>query len=47
MIEEQGEAMELRPLTQGYLEKLSGILKTKGKLSRTIIEEYKKVRTEE
>jgi AbrB family looped-hinge helix DNA binding protein len=47
MIEEQGEAMVLRPLTPGYLEKLSGILKTKGKLSRAIIEEHKKARTEE
>jgi AbrB family looped-hinge helix DNA binding protein len=47
LIEERGDEMVLRPMTQGFIEKVAGILSTKGRLSGKIIDEHKKARIEE
>ena len=38
-IVEKGNEIVLQPLTKGYFEKVAGILKTKGKLTQTLMEE--------
>ena len=39
---EKGHEIILQPLTHDYFEKMAGILKTKGKLTRSILEERAK-----
>lgn len=39
---EKGEQIILQPLTSEYFEKIAGILKTKGKLTKAIFEERAK-----
>ncbi|MFA5319715.1 MAG: AbrB/MazE/SpoVT family DNA-binding domain-containing protein [Candidatus Omnitrophota bacterium] len=41
-IEEKGDELILKAVTQAYFERIAGILPTKGKLSKTLIEERKK-----
>jgi AbrB family looped-hinge helix DNA binding protein len=36
---EKGDEVVLRPLTKDYFEKMAGILKTNGKLTRSLLEE--------
>ncbi len=36
---EKGQEIVLQPLTHDYFEKMAGILKTKGKLTQSILEE--------
>jgi AbrB family looped-hinge helix DNA binding protein len=38
-IEERGEEIVLKPVTPEYFEKLAGILPTKGKLSKALLQE--------
>ena len=38
-IEERGDEIVLKPVTAAYFEKLAGILQTKGKLSRILLNE--------
>ena len=38
-IEEKGDELIIKPVTPEYFEKMAGILGTKGKLSRTLLEE--------
>lgn len=38
-IEERGDELVLKPVTPDYLEKLSGVLKTEGKLSKALLKE--------
>ena len=38
-IEEDGERVILRPMTAEYFNKLAGILPTKGKLSKSLLQE--------
>ncbi len=38
-IEERGEEIVLKPITPEYFEKLAGILATKGKLSKALLQE--------
>ncbi len=38
-IEERGEEIVLKPITPEYFEKLAGILPTKGKLSKALLQE--------
>ncbi|MDP2915210.1 MAG: AbrB/MazE/SpoVT family DNA-binding domain-containing protein [Candidatus Aminicenantes bacterium] len=38
-IEEKGQEIILRPVTAAYFEKISGILPTKGKLTKALLEE--------
>ena len=43
-ITEKGDHIILQPLTEDYFEKMAGILKTKGKLTKALIEERAKDR---
>ena len=36
---EKGDEIVLKPLTKDYFEKMAGILKTNGKLTRSLLEE--------
>jgi AbrB family looped-hinge helix DNA binding protein len=47
LIEEHGDEMILRPVTNGFLEKAAGILSTKGRLSAKLIDEHKNARDRE
>ena len=38
-IEERGEYLVLKPITEAYFEKLAGVLPTKGKLSKALLQE--------
>ena len=38
-VEEKGEYIVLKPITEEYFEKLAGILPTKGKLSKALLQE--------
>jgi AbrB family looped-hinge helix DNA binding protein len=40
-VEERGEYIVLKPITEEYFEKLAGILPTKGKLSKALLQERK------
>jgi AbrB family looped-hinge helix DNA binding protein len=46
-IEEKDDELILRPITSEYLDKIAGILKTKGKLSKALLEERAKDREKE
>ena len=37
-IEERGEELIIKPVTPAYFEKIAGVLQTKGKLSKTLLE---------
>jgi AbrB family looped-hinge helix DNA binding protein len=41
-IEEKDDELILRPITPEYLDKIAGILKTKGKLSKALLKERAK-----
>ena len=41
-IVEKGDQLILQPLTEDYFEKMAGILNTKGKLTKAILEERTK-----
>jgi AbrB family looped-hinge helix DNA binding protein len=41
-IEERGDELILRAVTPAYFEKIAGILQTKGKLSKALLEERSK-----
>jgi AbrB family looped-hinge helix DNA binding protein len=41
-IMENGDKIILQPLTEEYFEKMAGILNTKGRLSKALLEERKK-----
>jgi len=41
-IEERGNELLLKPLTSAYFEKVAGILQTKGRLTRALLEERAK-----
>lgn len=41
-IEEKGEELVLKPMTPRYFEKIAGLLQTKGKLTRLLLEERKR-----
>lgn len=38
-IEERGELIVLKPITEAYFEKLAGILPTKGRLSKALLKD--------
>ena len=38
-IEERGEELVLKPVTPEYIKKISGVLNTKGKLSKLLLKE--------
>jgi len=46
-IEERGDELILRPVTPAYLDRIAGVLHTKGKLSRALLEERAKDRKKE
>lgn len=41
-VEERGDEIVLRPVTPQYLKKIAGVLPTKGKLSRALLQERAK-----
>lgn len=41
-IEERGDELVLKAVTQEYFEKIAGVLQTRGKLSRALLEERSK-----
>ena len=41
-IEEKGEELIIKPITQAYFERIAGVLHTRGKLSKTLLEERSK-----
>ncbi|MBM3252631.1 MAG: AbrB/MazE/SpoVT family DNA-binding domain-containing protein [Candidatus Omnitrophica bacterium] len=41
-IEERGDELILKAVTPGYFEKIAGVLQTKGKLSKALLEERAK-----
>lgn len=41
-IEEKGDEVILKPVTPAYFEKIAGVLQTKGKLSKALLEERAK-----
>jgi len=41
-IEERGDELILKAVTPGYFEKIAGVLQTKGKLSKALLEERTK-----
>lgn len=43
-ITEKGDRIILQPLTENYFEKMAGILNTKGKLTKALLEERAKER---
>ncbi|MBI1882793.1 MAG: AbrB/MazE/SpoVT family DNA-binding domain-containing protein [Chlamydiae bacterium] len=46
-IEEKGDELILRPVTPRYFEKIAGVLSTKGKLTKLLLEERAKDRKKE
>ena len=46
-VEERSSGIILKPITPEYFEKIPGILPTKGKLSRMLLEERKKDKEKE
>ena len=46
-IEERGDELILKPVTAEYFNKLAGVLHTKGKLSKALLEERAKDRESE
>ena len=46
-IEEENNEIILKPLTSEYIKNIAGILKTKGKLTKTLLEERAKDRNKE
>lgn len=46
-IEERGDELILKPVTPAYFEKIAGVLQTKGKLSKVLLEERAKDRKRE
>lgn len=46
-IEERGNELILKPVTPAYLEKIAGVLQTKGKLSKALLEERARDRKKE
>jgi len=46
-IEERGDELVLRPVTPEYFKKIAGILSTKGKLSKALLEERSRDREKE
>ncbi len=46
-IEERGDELILKPVTPAYLEKIAGILPTRGKLSKALLEERARDRKRE
>ncbi len=46
-VEEREQEIVLKPATSGYFKKLAGILPTKGKLSRMLLEERAKDKAKE
>lgn len=43
-VQEKGEELVFKPVTADYFERMAGVLETKGKLSRELLEERKKER---
>lgn len=41
-IEEKGEELIIKPVTLAYFERIAGVLQTKGRLSKTLLEERSK-----
>ncbi len=41
-VEERGDEIVLKPVTPAYFDKIAGILQTKGKLSKALLEERAK-----
>ena len=41
-IEEKGEELIIKPVTPAYFERIAGVLQTKGRLSKTLLEERSK-----
>ena len=41
-IEEKGEELIIKPVTPAYFERIAGVLQTKGKLSKALLEERSK-----
>ena len=41
-IEERGDELIIKAVTPGYFEKIAGVLQTKGKLSKALLEERAK-----
>lgn len=41
-VEERGNELVIKPITQAYFDRIAGVLQTKGKLSKTLLEERKK-----
>lgn len=46
-IQEEGDRIVLRPLTADYFDKMAGLLKTKGKLTKALLEERARERLRE
>ena len=46
-VEERDNEIILKPLTSEYIKKMSGILETKGKLSKALLEERSKDKNKE
>ena len=46
-IEEKGDELILKAVTPAYFEKIAGVLSTKGKLTKTLIEERKNDKSRE
>jgi len=47
LVKENGEEIILRPITEAYFEKMAGVLKTKGKLSKALLKERSKDKAKE
>jgi AbrB family looped-hinge helix DNA binding protein len=46
-VEEKGDAIILRPVSAAYFDRFAGVLPTKGKLTKTLLEERVKDRIKE
>ena len=46
-IEERGDELVIRPVTPAYFEKIAGVLQTRGKLSKTLLQERTRDRQRE
>jgi len=46
-VEQRGDELIIRPVTSTYFEKIAGILQTKGRLSKALLEERAKDRERE
>ena len=46
-VEQRGDELIIRPVTPTYFEKIAGILQTKGRLSKVLLEERAKDRERE